>query len=117
MAHWLINKEKSITTPTRDLTFLGFARHTDSLKVDIPASKCEELRKFITELLEAQALTNKRLAALVGKLVAMSPDNRWAHIRSKTILRALNWNLGNSGRDYSRCCTLTERTYSTGGST
>ena len=47
--------------------------------------------------------------AFVEKLVATDPGNRWAQIRSKTVVRALNWNIRAAGVNSEGACTMTRR--------
>ena len=104
-----INREKSVTEPTQQIQFLGFRINTVLIRVDIPISKGEELRELITSMLHKTNLTVRDLATLTGKLVATDPGNKWARIRSKVLVRALNWNLRDSESNYTAGCTLTRR--------
>ena len=58
-------------------------------------------------MLDNNHLKVRDLAVLTGKLVATDPGNKWAKIKSKTIVRALNWNLRNCKNNYSTPCTIT----------
>ena len=104
-----INKEKSVLRPTQEIQFLGFTINTLLVRVDIPEKKCTELKDYISETLAATKLTVKDLAKLTGKLVATDPGNKWARIRSKTIVRALNWNLRDTNNNFGARCILTKR--------
>ena len=68
-----------------------------------------ELRAYIWELLERKPLTLRDLATLMGKLVAADPGNKWARIKSKTIVRALNWGLRDANGNFGAACTLTRQ--------
>lgn len=104
-----VNLVKSVLQPTRELQFLGFRINTILLKVDLPRLKCGEITNFAREVLTEPRLKIKTLAGLIGKLVATDPGNKWAKIKTKTMVRALNWNLRDSQGNYDRECTLTKR--------
>lgn len=104
-----INMEKSVLAPTRELQFLGFRINTKLIRVDVPSTKCEEIRDYIVKVKEKPDLTIRDLATLTGKLVATDPGNKWARIKSKVIVRALNWNLKDAKRNFAAPCTLTRR--------
>lgn len=104
-----VNKEKSVIVPTRKLQFLGFNISTVDLTVTIPPDKCREIKASGEALLQAKRPTIRQLAAVVGKFVATDQGNRWARIRSKVLVRALNWNLRETQGDYRRELRLTRK--------
>lgn len=104
-----INVGKSVLVPTQEIQFLGFRIDTLRVRVDIPKKKREELTEFIRETLNNSTLTVRDLATLTGKLVATDPGNKWARIRSKTIVRSLNWYLKETNGNFGAGCTLTRR--------
>ena len=53
--------------------------------------KCEELM-----VQNKNNLRIRDLATILGKLVALDPDNKWARNWSEVMVRALNWNIKNS---------------------
>ena len=64
---------------------------TSLLRVALPVSKHQDLIVFVNNVLWDQCV--HRLTILVGKLVAMDPGNSCARILTKSIIRALSFNL------------------------
>lgn len=65
-----INKEKSIFTPTKEITFLGFKINSESMRVRLTEKKANEIAMQCKILKKASTPTIHELASVIGKLVA-----------------------------------------------
>ena len=91
-----INIEKSETTPSHTIVFLGFRFDTRAWRVTVPHHKLADLRKQARQVLRADAegrLSIRRLAALHGKLVAMMPAMQAASFRRHSLARCIQFGL------------------------
>lgn len=65
---FIINREKSILTPSRSLEFLGFTVDTSKCLLLLPPKKIAKIRKEIRFALKQDSLTLRELARLLGLL-------------------------------------------------
>ena len=68
-----INLDKSITTPTQRLEFLGFALDSRKMTISLPGRKLHALRKLARRMLRDRETAVLDLARLLGTMVAAHP--------------------------------------------
>jgi hypothetical protein len=70
------NWEKSVLTPTRSLTFLGFVIDSSTMTVAVPSTKITDVRHDLTTILRARdsfsPVPLRRLASTLGRLRALA---------------------------------------------
>jgi len=76
-AGWTIEKDKSDGPHMGSMSkqYLGFLVNTRVMKVFLPAEKVEALRDFLLHFLTSQDHSVKKLAKLLGKIVACIPSH------------------------------------------
>ena len=67
---FVINAQKSITTPTQQIEFLGFKVNSVSLHLSLPGEKLHHIRMEVRQHLQRLQVTARQLAQLIGKLHA-----------------------------------------------
>lgn len=73
---FIMNKEKSITTPTHQTTFLGFQINSKTLLVRTPRGKVMDAKRDVVRTLRhdcSNTLIIRTLAGTIGKLNALAP--------------------------------------------
>ena len=70
---FLINMQKSVLTPTQQITFLGFVIDSVSMTVTLTSQKRLTTKKVVLNLLQKQKATIREVATVVGKLVSCFP--------------------------------------------
>lgn len=105
---FIIHPEKSVLTPTRKLQFLGFELDTEKMIKQIPNTKMHEIVKECNDLLSTNEPTIRRVAMVIGKLIATFPAVQYGplHYRAleKAKIMALQYNKGH----FDRKMTLTQ---------
>jgi hypothetical protein len=87
-AGFLLHRDKSVTTPTQQIKYLGFIIDSLTLCISLPDDKVKKLReavkKAIRELNKQRSLTIRIAAKLVGFVIASLPATVYgkAHYRS-----------------------------------
>lgn len=100
---FLINEEKSVTRPTRRLEHLGFVFNTHTWCIRLPRDKCAAIRKDARRVLRANgdgSLTVRRLAGLLGKVIAAMPAARALEFRRHSLARCVEYGLRRNKRNY-----------------
>lgn len=96
---FIINQEKSVFQPSRNIVFLGFQLDTISMRVTLPTKKIEEILYICSQCKRRNSVVIHELASLIGKLVATFPAVRHGplHYREleKEKIVALRRNRGN----------------------
>ena len=59
---------KKIEGPTQRINFLGVILDSNTMSVDLPASKCAELKETLSATMNKTKVTKKQLQSLAGKL-------------------------------------------------
>ena len=70
---FIINIPKCVTTPSRQVLFLGFTVDTSSMTVALPAAKVMGIKSEVLQVLQSPMVSLKTLSQLLGKLVATKP--------------------------------------------
>ena len=69
---FIINVQKSITTPSQQIEFLGLKVDSVSLHLSLPGEKLHHIRMEVRQHLQRPQVTARQLAQLLGKLNAAS---------------------------------------------
>lgn len=104
-----INQKKSVTTPTQRLRHLGFVWDTRSFRLSLPREKLAALRKEARRVLRdnnLRRLTVRRLAGLVGKVVAAAPAARALDFRRHSLQRTVQHGLRRSRGNWDSTVSL-----------
>ena len=73
-AGFLVNREKSIFTPTQSLTWLGLIWDCDAYSLSIPEQRISDLIKGIDSILSRlYSVTARKLAQVCGRIISMMP--------------------------------------------
>jgi len=71
---WRINLEKSHLEPTQQIDYLGFTLNTESFPtISIQKAKRTSIRKEVSRLIKQDLVTARKLARLLGLLIANAP--------------------------------------------
>ena len=68
----MVNKTKSLQTPTQSIEFLGFLINSHTLRLTFPTEKGRKIQQEATKLLQRQVLSARELAMFSGKVTATS---------------------------------------------
>ena len=97
-----VNKEKSVLTPTRTLTFLGFILDSVRMEVRLTEEKKQKLVQVSEQILDTEQPSVRDVAGLVGMMVAYSPAVEYAGVHFKNLekdkIKALKRCKGNFDR-------------------
>ena len=66
----VLNTKKSVTTPTRQIEFLGMDIDSTRMEISLPQVKLHSIRKQCESLLEAESTTVHRMSQLIGTLTS-----------------------------------------------
>lgn len=73
-AGFLINEQKSIFSPVKELEWLGIIWNSSEFLVKIPERRIDDmLRALQIGLSDFSSLTARKLAQIVGRIISMSP--------------------------------------------
>lgn len=86
---FIINYEKSVLNPTKELLFLGFVFSSEDMSIKLPEEKSTLIQNLLVQLKNKRFCTIRQFASLVGKLVASDPTLKygWLHIRPFEIVK------------------------------
>ena len=71
-AGFVINREKSVWDPRRDIEWLGFKIDLAKGEFSVPDHKLVKLKSQLQEALGLQLMPARKLASLIGKIMSMS---------------------------------------------
>ena len=86
----MVNKPKSLLTPTQSIEFLGFLINSLELRLTLPSEKARKIQQDAVKLLQHQVLTARELAIFIGKITATSRALWQAPLHYRALQRALN---------------------------
>lgn len=95
-----INWEKSCLEPTQEIVYLGFLWCSVTMTIHPLTEKLRDVRRQARAVLRLEAdnvLTTRRLAALVGKVVALMPALAVANFRRHSLQRCVSYALRTTG--------------------
>jgi len=93
---FLINWDKSCLEPAQEVEYLGFLWRSDTMTLHPRPERLQELRRqarVVLRLNAAGALPVRRLAALVGKVIAMMPALEVLNFRRHSLQRCVNFTI------------------------
>lgn len=94
---FLIKDEKSMLTPSQQIEHLGFCIDMVKMTLSVPGSKIQDLQREATKLLQASAITLKRLASFIGRAMAMTIVIFLAWLKMRHLIQAQNAALNRHG--------------------
>ena len=80
-----ISTKKSVLTPSRIITFLGFSIDSITMTVSLPSEKVDAILAAIQACQTSSEISIRQFAALVGKLTASLPGNRYGQVFLKQL--------------------------------
>ena len=86
----MVNRPKSLLTPTQSIEFLGFLINSHIQKLFLPLEKSRKILQEAAKLLRQQTLTARELAMFIGKVTATSRALWQAPLHYRALQRALN---------------------------
>lgn len=82
---FFISVKKSVIMSTKNLQFLGFFINSETMHITLGAGKAADIKAFIADTLKQPLITIRHLAAVLGKLAATLPGNRYGQIFIKRL--------------------------------
>ena len=102
-AGFVIHPEKSSLVPSQKLKFLGFMVDSVNLEITLPQDKIEKVQKNVLDLLSIEYPTIRRVAEVLGLLIAYTPAVEYgmSHVKKLESSRnkALGWSRGDFGAE------------------
>ena len=99
---FIIHPEKSVLTPTKEITFLGFVLNTNTMQIRLPESKALEVERLCQELIDTKEPSIRHVARVIGKIVSTFPAVQYGPLFYRTLERdkiaALKANRGHFDR-------------------
>uniref|UniRef100_A0A7M5WT73 Reverse transcriptase domain-containing protein n=1 Tax=Clytia hemisphaerica TaxID=252671 RepID=A0A7M5WT73_9CNID len=68
-----VNFEKSSLEPEKNKTWLGFIIDTENMNFEVPTPKIQKVLKLISEALNSEFLSARKISRIAGNLIAMAP--------------------------------------------
>jgi hypothetical protein len=87
---FLIKDSKSILDPTQRIDHLGFRIDTNTMSLSVPKSKVRDLRREAQKIIKTGAITLRRLAAFIGKAIAMTIAVFPARLMTRNLIQLQN---------------------------
>lgn len=88
---FVINREKSILSPTQECKLLRFSFNTVSMKMSLPCEKKENIKVASNQFLTQKVCSIRDLATYIGVLVAACPATEygWVHVKQSERAKSL----------------------------
>ena len=86
----MVNKVKSLLTPTQLIEFLGFQINSCNLLLSLPLEKGKKIRQEACKLLQRHTLSAREMAIFIGKVSATSRALWQAPLHHRALQRSLN---------------------------
>ena len=104
---FVINEDKSVTSPTQELEFLGFLVNSMTMTLSLSPGKIKNIRKDCQRLVNSRIVSVRNIARLLGKLSASIQAIFPAPLHYQYLLRAKNQAL-KEHQSYEAMVTLDE---------
>lgn len=75
-----ISLSKSVILPSKNISFLGFDLNSVTMTVTMGTAKVQDIKNFITDSVTRPCLPISTFAALLGKLAATLPANKYGQV-------------------------------------
>ena len=98
---FIINMPKSLTSPTKQIQFLGLQMHSTMLQLSLPGEKLHNIRLEVSQNLRKDQVTACQLAQVIGKLHATSQAVLPAPLFYQSLQGDLRRVLSTSNQNYS----------------
>ena len=105
---FIVNKEKSITTPTQELEFLGLLVNTPSMCLRLPGHKIRHIQAEARRLQGSHQISAWLLSQFLGKLNAAAQAIFPAPLFYRHLQRDLQRSLSQGGQNYDVLLTLSQ---------
>ena len=69
---YTVNYEKSVLTPTQNITFLGYNLDSVAMRLSLPPNKLMEIKESINSFLTTSQISLRALSTVLGKLTALT---------------------------------------------
>ena len=99
---FIIHPEKSVFTPKQEIEYLGFVINSVNMKVQLPATKRQEIKAACSSLLTKETHRIKTVASVIGKLVAAFPAVQYGPLYYRTLEKEKTIALRNNGGHFDR---------------
>ena len=103
-----IHKEKSITTPTQIITFLGFTINSITRQISLPPEKVTKTLTFCSQILAAEMVSLRLLAQPLGLLQSHRQAIWKAPVHFSHLQAQLIQDLQKHNHQYNVCTPLTQ---------
>ena len=87
---FLIKDSKSTLDPTQCIDHLGFRIDTTTMSLSVPKAKVRDLRREAQKMIKAGTITLRRLAAFIGKAIAMTIAVFPARLMTRNLIQVQN---------------------------
>jgi hypothetical protein len=87
---FLIKDAKSTLDPTQRIDHLGFRIDTAKMTLSVPRPKVRDLRREAEKMIKAGTIQLRRLAAFIGKAIAMTVAVFPARLRTRNLIQVQN---------------------------
>lgn len=87
---FLIKDSKSRLNPTQSIDHLGFRINTTNMTLSIPRSKVQDLHREVEKMIRMGTIQLRRLAAFIGKVIAMTVTVFPAQLRMRNLIQFQN---------------------------
>jgi hypothetical protein len=97
---FIINKEKSIFTPTQIITFLGFTINSITMQLTLPQDKVRSVRSHCHQMLSRPKVSLRSIAQILGLLESYRPAIWRAPLHMRRLQAQLTLGLQSSLQSY-----------------
>ena len=104
---FLINEEKSSTTPNTKCKYLGFILNSEDMTAELTAKKKESLALLVMQYLKRSKCKIRDFAHLIGSLVATCPGVQYGKLSTKLLERDKFLALSLHDQDYEQDMVIT----------
>jgi hypothetical protein len=106
---FIINRRKSLLTPSHIQEYLGFEFNTKKMTIRVPNLKINKLMQPIKQVMTPTVRRCRWMAGLLGKITAMIPVVGEALLHIRHIQRSLSRSLSTQGYNWEGPCHLDQR--------
>ena len=106
---FMISKDKSVVTPTKQIEFLGFVIDSRTMQVMMTDDKSQKILGFVKQLMGKKTCSIRFLAKVIGKVLATAPANQMAARYTKQLEIEKNMGLANNKFDYDAVVEISDR--------
>ena len=97
---FIINLEKSVLTPSQQMEYLGVIINSLNMTFKVPEEKVLKLKNLCTQMLKLKTFPVRKLASLIGNLMAIAPAFTLAPLQIRFLQKCMNTQLGKNKQRY-----------------